>query len=81
MVLSGSVRIGDSVGERGIIFTHETVRDWVNKYTPLINKELRRRRFGKAGESWYVDETYVRVKGKDCYLYREIDRQGNLGCK
>ena len=65
-------------GERGIVFTHETVRDWVNKFTPLINKELRRRRFGKVGESWYIDETYVRVKGKDCYLYRGIDRQGNL---
>ena len=64
--------------ERGIIFTHETVRSWVLKFTPLITKELRRRRFGKIGESWYVDETYVRVKGKDCYLYRAIDRQGNL---
>ena len=29
--------------ERGIVFTHETVRDWVQKYTPLITKELRRR--------------------------------------
>lgn len=64
--------------ERGIIFTHETVRSWILKFIPLITKELRRRRFGKVGESWYIDETYVRVKGKDCYLYRAIDRQGNL---
>lgn len=64
--------------ERGIIFTHETVRSWILKFTPLITKELRRRRIGKVGESWYIDETYVRVKGKDCYLYRAIDRQGNL---
>ena len=34
------------------------------KFTPLITSELRRQRFGKAGESWYVDETVVRVKGK-----------------
>ncbi len=64
--------------ERGIVFTHDTVREWVRRFTPLVTKELRRRRFGKTGESWYIDETYIRVKGKDCYLYRAIDRQGNL---
>ena len=34
--------------ERGIIFTHETVRNWLKKFTPLVAKELRRRRFGKG---------------------------------
>jgi len=33
---------------------------------------------GKQGPSWYVDETYVNVKGKWCYLYRTIDQDGNL---
>src|SRR5712692_2907098 len=33
---------------------------------------------GKKARSWYVDETYVNVKGKWCYLYRAIDRDGNL---
>jgi len=64
--------------ERGIEFSHETVRDWVYRFTPLVVAELRKRRRGKAGKSWYTDETYVRVKGKDCYLYRAIDRDGNL---
>ncbi len=64
--------------ERGIIFTHETVRDWVIRFTPLITNELRRRRRGKVGESWYIDETYVKVKSKQCFLYRAIDRDGNL---
>ncbi len=64
--------------ERGIIFTHETVRDWVQRFAPSITKELRRRRHGRSGESWYIDETYVRVKGKECYLYRAVDRDGNL---
>jgi putative transposase len=38
---------------------------------------LRARRRGKAGHSWYVDETYVKVSGKWHYLYRAIDRDGN----
>ena len=40
--------------------------------------QLRTKRRGQAGTSWYVDETYVRVHGKWCYLYRAIDRDGNL---
>ncbi len=70
--------LSEIFAERGIIFSHETVRDWVVRFTPFITKELRSRRAGKAGESWYIDETYVRIKGKDCYLYRAVDRDGNL---
>lgn len=33
---------------------------------------------GKEARSWYMDESYVNVKGKWCYLYRAIDRDGNL---
>ena len=33
---------------------------------------------GKLGKSWYVDETYIKVKGEWCYLYRAIDRDGTL---
>ena len=36
------------------------------------------RRAGKAGRCWHVDETYVKVAGEWCYLYRAIDRDGNL---
>lgn len=39
---------------------------------------MRAKRQGKAGKSWYVDQTYIKVKGKWCYLYRAIDRDGNL---
>src|SRR5438128_3794710 len=41
-------------------------------------EQLRAKRCGQVGRSWYVDETYVNVKGKWCYLYRAIDRDGNL---
>ena len=64
--------------ERGFEFTYEAVRDWEERFTLLLTEKLRARRKGKAGTSWYVDETYVKVKGKWVYLYRAIDRKGNL---
>ena len=64
--------------ERGFEFTHEAVRDWEARFAPLIADQLRAKRRGLARRSWYVDETYVNVKGKWCDLYRAIDRDGNL---
>src|SRR5512142_3056596 len=63
---------------RGYEFTHETVRDWEPRFAPLLTAQLRAKRRGQAGKSWYVDETYVKVKGEWQYLYRAIDRDGNL---
>ncbi|HEY4384154.1 MAG TPA: IS6 family transposase [Ktedonobacteraceae bacterium] len=64
--------------ERGFVFTHEAIRDWETRFAPLIKGQLRIKRQGQAGKSWYVDETYIKVHGKWCYLYRAIDQDGNL---
>jgi transposase-like protein len=64
--------------ERGFVFTHEAVRDWEARFAPLLTDQLRAKRRGKAGGSWYVDETYIKVNRKWCYLYRAIDQDGNL---
>ncbi len=63
---------------RGVVFSHETVRDWEARFAPLLAEHLRAKRREQAGRSWYVDETYVKVHGRWCYLYRAIDRDGNL---
>jgi putative transposase len=63
---------------RGFVFTHEAVRDWEAKLAPLLAEGLRKRRAGKVGRCWHVDETYVKVAGEWCYLYRAIDRDGTL---
>ena len=70
--------LAEMLVERGFEFTHEAVREWEARFASLIADHLRTRRRGQAGRSWYVDETYVNVKGKWCYLYRAIDRDGNL---
>src|SRR5689334_25441581 len=62
---------------RGFEFTHEAVREWEERFAPLLADRIRRKRKGKVGRRWYVDETYIKVKGKWCYLYRAIDRDGN----
>jgi len=66
---------------RGIEVSYEAVRDWETKLLPVMGDELRKRRHGKhrgPGTSWHVDETYLKVRDRWNYLYRAIDRDGNL---
>ena len=48
---------------RGVIFTHEAVRDWEARFAPLLADWLRAKRQGQDGTSWYADETYIKVNG------------------
>jgi len=64
--------------ERGFVFSHEAVRDWEARFAPLVADRLRAKRRGQGGTKWHADETSVRVNGAWCYLYRAIDREGNL---
>ena len=64
--------------ERGFAFSHETVRSWEMLVAPLLTDQLRARRKGKAGRKWHADETYIKVHGVWCSLYRAIDADGNL---
>ena len=64
--------------ERGFEVRHETIREWEFRFAPLLAEQLRAKRRGRAGVSWYLDETYVKVSGRWCYLYRAIDHRGDL---
>jgi transposase-like protein len=64
--------------DRGFVFSHETVRAWETLVAPMLTEPLRARRRGKAGGKWHADETYVKIQGVWCYLYRAIDADGNL---
>ena len=64
--------------DRGILFTHEAVREWEAKLAPTLSETLRKQRRGKVGASWYADETYLRVKGRWTYLYRAATRQPHV---
>ena len=64
--------------ERGFEFTHEAVREWETRFAPLVGVKLRAKRTGQVGRPWHVDETYIKVSDVWKYLYRAIDREGNL---
>src|SRR5271170_927538 len=61
--------------ERGLHVDHTTVWRWVQDYGPQLEQRLRQH-LKPTNKSWRVDETYVRVKGRWCYLYRAIDSKG-----
>src|SRR5829696_7257557 len=61
--------------ERCLHVDHTTVWRWVQRYGPELDRRLRRHLKPTNG-SWRVDETYVKVKGRWCYLYRAIDSTG-----
>ena len=61
--------------ERSLEADHTTVWRWVQRYGPELEQRLRRH-LKATNKSWRVDETYVRVKGRWCYLYRAIDSAG-----
>ena len=64
--------------DRGVVFTHEAVREWEAKLAPVLRETLRKYRRGRISQSWYCDETYLKVKDRGVYVYRAIDREGNL---
>ncbi len=72
-----SVRnLEEMMAERGIDLDHSSVHRWAIKLLPVFEKEFRKRK-RPVGESWRVDETYVKVKGQWKYVYRAVDKVGN----
>jgi len=62
--------------ERGLTVDHTTIYRWVQHYAPLLEKCCRAK-VKMTNSSWRVDETYIKVKGQWCYLYRAVDSDGN----
>lgn len=67
--------VAEIMADRGIIICHTTIYRWVQEYSQIIYY-LWKKRNKSAGDSWRMDETYIKVKGEWKYLYRAIDSSG-----
>jgi putative transposase len=63
--------------ERGVVVSHETVRQWCAKFAQTYANELHRRR-PRPGDKWHLDEVYIKINGKCHYLWRAVDQDGNV---
>ena len=64
--------------DRDVVFTHEVALEWEARLVPVLSETLRKHRRGRVGRSWDTDETSLKEKGRWTYLYRVIDRDGNM---
>jgi putative transposase len=62
---------------RGVAVTYETIRSWCAKFGPDYAARLRRRR-PRPGDKWHLDEVFVKINGTTGYLWRAVDRHGNV---
>src|SRR5215208_3702953 len=63
------------LAERGITVTHESIRQWCLRLGADFARKLRRRR-PKPGDTWHLDEVYLRINGVLHYLWRAVDQHG-----
>ena len=69
--------IEDLLAERGISVSYESIRLWCNKFGPQYTKRLKCRHQG-FGDIFYLDEVFVKINGKQQYLWRAVDQDGEV---
>ena len=69
--------IEDLLAERGIIVTRESIRLWCIKFGALYAKRLKRKHRG-YGDTFYIDEVFIKINGKQHYLWRAVDQDGEV---
>ena len=65
--------VEELLAERGIIVSYETIRQWCRKFGPHYARKLKRRQ-GRLGDIWHLDELIVNIQGKRHYLWRAVDQ-------
>jgi putative transposase len=69
--------VEELLAKRGIVVTYETIRQWCRKFGPEYARKLKRRQ-GRLGDVWHLDEVFVKVRGELHYLWRAVDQDGDV---
>ena len=69
--------IEDLMAERGIGVSYESIRLWCIKFGPKYARRLRRRHQG-YGDTFFIDEVFVKIQGRQHYLWRAVDQDGEV---
>ncbi len=69
--------VEDLLVERGITVSYETVRQWCRKFGEEYARRLKRRE-GRLGDTWHLDELFVTIQGQRQYLWRAVDQDGDV---
>ena len=69
--------VEDLLAERNISVSYEAIRLWINKFCPEFTKRLRRRHSG-FGDTYFLDEVFVKIGGNQHYLWRAVDQDGEV---
>jgi len=69
--------IEDLLAERDIVVSYEAIRLWCNKFGPQYARRLKRCHRG-FGDTFYIDEVFVKIAGKQHYLWRAVDQDGDV---
>jgi putative transposase len=67
----------DLLAQRGITVSYEAIRQWCRRFGPEYARRLRRRQ-GHLGDTWYLDELFVNIQGRQQYLWRAVDQDGDV---
>jgi putative transposase len=68
--------VEDLLAERGIVVSYESIRQWCNLFGPEFSRRLRKRQ-SRLGDTWYLDEVFIKIRGKLHYLWRAVDQDGD----
>ena len=69
--------VEDLLAQRAIIVSYETIRQWCEKFGPEYAAKLKRRQ-GRLGDTWHLDEVFVTIGGQRQYLWRAVDQDGDV---
>ena len=69
--------IEELMAERGVTVTYETIRAWCERFGRDYAKRIRARR-GRLGDTWHMDEVFIKIGGRLQYLWRAVDQDGSV---